>query len=329
MDTTYIAMDWALATFAIAWQAGNAPIEVFESTDGLKAVKNFLVNIPDKKIMTLEEGTYSQWLYTEIKPFVDELIVCNTRRNSLLLEGAKNDRIDALKLLQLLKADLLKPVYHSFDHNIQLRKLVSGYNDFTQFGVRLKNQKSAILRSVGLKKGEKLNETFYTEEIVLKRVQEQIDLIQRHQSEIKNEFDKVRRRNESIRLLESIPGIGEINSVRILAAVVDPHRFENKDKFLSYAGLVKHERSSAGKVYSHRSTSFNRGLKLAFRTATLVCIQDGKENYFNKYYNWKLSKGLPAHDARNATARKIAVIALGVMKSKKKFNENKLKPFTD
>ena len=148
MRDIHIAMDWAQSTFAMAWDDGNGP-EVFESRDGIAAVKHFLEGLTGNKKMTIEEGTASQWLFTEIKPLVNELIVCNTRRNRLLSEGAKNDRIDALKLLKLLKADLLKPVYHTFNKSIELRKLVSGYSDFVRATTRLKNQKSAILRSVG------------------------------------------------------------------------------------------------------------------------------------------------------------------------------------
>lgn len=324
---TYIAMDWAQSTFAIAWQSEMQKMEVFESTGGILVVKEFLLKIEDEKFLTLEEGTSAQWLYTELKPYVDELLVCNPRRNALLSEGAKTDKIDAIKLLQLYRAGLLKPVFHTFHKNIELRKLVSAYNDFVRAAVRLKNQKSAVLRSVGKAKNSNLDESFDVENLVIKKLQEQIELVSRHQNDIKEIFSKYRRKNEAIRLLESIPGIGEVNSVRILAAVVDAKRFENKSKFLSYCGLVKHERSSGGKISSYKSYYYNRGLKLAFKTATLVCIQEGKDNYFNKYYQWKLSEGLPPHDARNATARKIATVALGVLRTNRKFNDKNLKTF--
>jgi len=36
-------------------------------------------------------------LYDLLKPHVTELVVCNPRRNALLKEGSKSDRIDAKK----------------------------------------------------------------------------------------------------------------------------------------------------------------------------------------------------------------------------------------
>jgi len=46
---------------------------------------------------------------------VDELVVCNPRKNALLKDGNKSDRIDARKLADLLRTGMLRPVYHG-DH---------------------------------------------------------------------------------------------------------------------------------------------------------------------------------------------------------------------
>ncbi len=48
--------------------------------------------------VTFEEGTWATWLYDLLKPNVAKLVVCNPRRNALLKEGSKSDRIDARKL---------------------------------------------------------------------------------------------------------------------------------------------------------------------------------------------------------------------------------------
>jgi hypothetical protein len=39
-------------------------------------------------------------------------VVCDPRKNALLKAGNKNDRVDARKLSDLLRAGLLTPVYH-------------------------------------------------------------------------------------------------------------------------------------------------------------------------------------------------------------------------
>jgi hypothetical protein len=61
---------------------------------------------------TFEEGTWAVWLYDLLKPHVSEVLVCNPRKNALLKDGSKSDRIDARKLAELLRGNHLKPVYH-------------------------------------------------------------------------------------------------------------------------------------------------------------------------------------------------------------------------
>ena len=58
--------------------------------------------------VTFEEGTWATWLYDLLKPHVDELVVCNPRKNALLKDGNKSDRIDARKLAELLRGNQLK-----------------------------------------------------------------------------------------------------------------------------------------------------------------------------------------------------------------------------
>ncbi len=54
--------------------------------------------------VTFEEGTWAAWLYDLLKPPVTELVVCDPRKNALLKEGNKSDKIDARKLADLLAA---------------------------------------------------------------------------------------------------------------------------------------------------------------------------------------------------------------------------------
>src|SRR5215467_13700173 len=63
-------------------------------------------------MVTFEEGTSAAWLYDLLRPHVAHLVVCNPRKNALLKQGNKSDRIDARKLAELLRGNYLKSVYH-------------------------------------------------------------------------------------------------------------------------------------------------------------------------------------------------------------------------
>lgn len=139
----YVAVDWAIANMAIARMTEKSDdIRVIDVPSSIKEMQIYLKNLKGTICLTFEETSTSQWLYTELKDYVDKVIVCDPYRNKLLSEGAKTDKIDAKKLVMLLRAGLLKEVYHTADKFIELRKIVSGYEDTIQAGIRIKNQRS-------------------------------------------------------------------------------------------------------------------------------------------------------------------------------------------
>src|ERR1039457_4014207 len=67
-------------------------------------ILQFFAGLRGTLSVTFEEGTWSAWLYDLLNPHVDQLVVCNPRKNALLKDGNKSDRIDARKLAELTGA---------------------------------------------------------------------------------------------------------------------------------------------------------------------------------------------------------------------------------
>ena len=151
----YIAIDWSIINMAIARMTKKSnKITAINVPSDIVELKVYLKNLRGTKILTIEETTATQWLYPELREYVDKILICDPLRNRLLSEGPKTDKIDASKLVQLLKANLVKEVYHSTDKFLYLRRVISGYEDLVKAGVRLKNQRYSLLRACG-KKGDK------------------------------------------------------------------------------------------------------------------------------------------------------------------------------
>ena len=93
----YIGMDVHKEAICIAVLDSSGKL-VMECTIETKAssILDFLKGLRGSLHVTLEEGTWAAWLYDLIKPHVTELVVCNPRRNALLKEGSKSDRLDCL-----------------------------------------------------------------------------------------------------------------------------------------------------------------------------------------------------------------------------------------
>src|ERR1700675_4684397 len=97
----------------IAVQNGSGK-QVMESVIETKAssILQFLHDLGGELRETWEEGTWAAWLYDLLQPQVQHIVVCNPRRNALLKEGSKSDKVDAHKLADLLRTGILRPVYH-------------------------------------------------------------------------------------------------------------------------------------------------------------------------------------------------------------------------
>jgi transposase len=322
----YIALDWAQRNMAIArmTKSSNRVSSVDVPAD-IKELRVYFSRLKGTKILTFEETTTAQWLFTELKPYVSEIVVCDPYRNRLLSEGPKTDRIDAEKLVRLLRSDMLKPVFHCSDDFIHLRKLASGYQDVVKAGVRLKNQRSALFRAVGKDKSDR-ELTHKIERFVLEGIDRGIEAYEEQKKRYEAEFHLAWREHPMIRNLESIPGIGEIGAVKTAAIVVKAERFETDGKWLVYCGLLKLERMSGGRSYGRKTPRYCRTLKSVFKTAALAVINSKAENVFKDYYNYLIqSKHLADFNARHAVARKIATVAFGVMRSGKKFEPGRLR----
>lgn len=312
----YIAMDWSIETVSIARMKSNSQAAKIEDMKAdIRTIKTYLKSLKGKKIMTIEETTGSNWLYVELKDSVNRLIICDPYRNSLLSEGPKTDRIDAGKLCQLLRAGLLKEVYHSQEEDYKIRTLVSSYEDVVKAGVRVTNQMSAIYRSMGMKvKGNSLpNDKVYN--FIANIYSQSIKLYNEQKETYDLVFKELKKTKPEIRYLCTIPGIAETNATKIFSRVIDAGRFATKYKYWSYAGLVKYQKESGNRNYGQKNPRYSRMLKGVYKIGAMTAI--GGKSDIREYYEYLLKeKSLSDKEAQNQVARYIATSSLAVMKHK-------------
>ena len=217
---------------------------------------------------------------------------------------------------------MLKEIYHSGEEAIYLRKLVSGYEDIVKSGVRLKNQKSALFRSEGLDhKRDKCVSKNRSVHFVLKEINKQIQVNENIKKKYEEEFKKLSRKHKEIRLLKSLPGIGIIHAVQIMASVVNIKRFKRKGYFLSYCGLIKHEKMSGGRSYGKRQPRYYRPLKQVFKMASHIVTQEVCNNPLKEFCEYQVNeKQRSSQIARHNVARRLAVLVYGVLKTGERFD---------
>jgi transposase len=330
MKKYYIGLDAHSRTCSFVVMDVKGHVLIRKRVDTTEAeILGLIRSIEGYKELAFEESTLSQWLYVLLKNEVDELVVANP---ALITKSsaAKTDFLDATELADVLRVKRLKPVFHSADERMELRALISGYEDLIQEIVRTKNRITALFRQCAITVGgtafyshpeavEKLPSK--TKQEVARALFEQLSLLVRQRREIYGErFRKNLRRFKELRLLCSIPAFGVVRSNQVVGIVVTPHRFADKYHFFSYAMLIRHKQLSDGTQYGNKRAFGKVQLKAIFKSAAVSALRG--DNAFRRKYDRMRRAGVADKAARNAVSRALAATMLGVWKSGRKYNDH-------
>jgi len=101
-EDKYIGLDVHQASVSVAVldRGGKLTMECVLETKA-SAIVDFIQGVRGSLAVTFEEGTCASWLHDLLQPHVSRLVVCDPRKNALLQDGSKSDRIDARKLAEL------------------------------------------------------------------------------------------------------------------------------------------------------------------------------------------------------------------------------------
>ena len=239
----------------------------------------FLHGLRGELHVTLEEGTWAAWLYDVLKPHVEEIVVCNPRRNALLKEGSKSDKVDARKLAELLRAGLLRAVYHGENRLRTLRELARNYLTISKDQVRVMIRLKALYRSWGIPcSGKQVYTPRHREQWLSKIAQpgvrrraelfyQQLDGLSGVRHTVRGDLLAESRKHQAVRILRQIPLIGPLRAALLLALMQTPHRFRSKRQLWSYSGLGAETHDSAqhryvdGQLQRSKKPQQIRGLK--------------------------------------------------------------------
>lgn len=325
----YIGLDAhsATCTFVVLNEVGDMTHRtIVKTSEG--TLLGFLKTLPGEKILTVEESHVSQWVYVLLNDKVDKLVVCNPVHLGKK-QGPKTDFRDALNLAQALRGNFLKAVYHDESQWIQLRVLVSGYQDLVTEIVRTKNRLKAVFRSEIL---DTSSSKFYSSKersrelshehgrFVADSLFSQIEHLEQRKLEFKAIFLRNMKIYRPLRNLATIPGIEATRANIIMAIVCMPHRFDSKYKFWAYCMLVRYLQISDGKVYGSKRIHARYELKSLFMGAAENAIQGSSS--LKDYYDERRSAGVDHRAAKIAVARRIAAAVLSVLKNNGKFDDH-------
>jgi transposase len=202
---------------------------------------------------------------------------------------AKNDKIDAQKIAVLLRGGMLPQAYVYPERMRATRDLLRRRNHLVQRRAELlahiQNTNSQYnLPELGKKLGRKTNREGLSERFASPCVRKSIELDTALIDTYDRELSALERYilsqakthdRQSLTLLRSVPGIGEILSLTLLYEIENIERFEQVGNFLSYGRLVKCARESAGKKYGTGGAKIgNVHLRWAFGEAACLYLRN-------------------------------------------------------
>src|SRR6202043_447075 len=349
-STKYIGMDVHKESISVAVRndAGKIVMECVIETKA-STILELIDGLRGDLQVTFEEGTWAAWLYDLLKPHVTELVVCNPRRNALLKEGSKSDRIDAKKLAELLRNGSLSAVYHGENGLRMLKELSRSYLTISKDLVRVMNRLKALYRSWAIPcAGTQVYAPRYRSEW-LSKIREagvrrraelyyqQLDALRPFRQQARKELLAEARKHSATKFLCQIPGIGPLRAAHLVAVMQTPHRFRTKRQLWTYSGLglethdsaqyrvVERQLQRSNKPVTLRglNTNHNHDLKDIFKGAAMRASTAAGP--LRDFYEALLAKGRKPTMARLTLARKIAAITLIVWKKEVRFDVNYLK----
>jgi transposase len=325
---------------------GKQVLETIVATEAA-AVIRLLQSISGSLHVTFEETTQAAWLYDVVRGYVAEVIVCDPRRNKLLSEGSKADKPDARKLAELLKAGMLRSVYHGHEGTRTLKELVRAYETLSEDTERTMVRIKALYRSRGIRtpgRGvyqpsqrelwlKQLPETGLQQRVGL--LYEELDDLRPLRKRAKQAMLTESRKHRAVTILRSIPELGPIRCALIVATLDTPHRFRTKHQLWSYAGLavVTHMSSEYdikdGRIFRKRKPLATRGLNRncnrRLKEVFISAATGGSQTEpYRSYLEGLRQRGVRPEMARLTLARHIAAITLRIWKKGETFDPKKL-----
>ena len=334
-DVYYVGMDIHKKIIAFCVKKSD-PIPVMEGT--IPATRSALIewekSLPHPWIGAMEATLFTGWVYDTLKPFATKLKVANP----LLLKAIsaskkKNDRIDAGKIADALRADLLPECYMAPKDIRDLRRALRFRNYLVRLATSLKNKTAGLLMECGAEYNkEKLHGKPYFR-VLLGRLDEvpesvrqmlsfnrhTLDIFEKIQKRLVKDLQKAPLIKDRIERLMTIKGVGEVLALTWALEIGDPQRFSSVKKAISYCGLCSAEKTSAGK--SRRGPISNqRNKHLQWVLIEAAKVASRWNPHLAEIHARELYRG-NRNRATLAVARKLVAYLLAVDKSGKDFED--------
>jgi transposase len=305
-----------------------------------KAFRSFLQTLPPSSQIAVETTGNWYWLIDEMEKAGHTPSLVHAGKAKLMMGHInKTDKLDAWGLAILARNGTLPEVWIPPGELRDQRELPRMRMALGSIRTKLKNRIHATLSKFGITideasdifvgKGRRLLEAAMNElpPETMHSVKEQLQLLDRVEdsiSQAEKRILQVIKKDPTMKLLDTIPGVGAILAIVIALEVGDVKRFATAEKLASYAGKVPRVNSSGGKTYYGRvRPDVNRYLKWAYtEAANAIVLQQHKlpDRHVLRLY-WRVRKSHGHAKAVTAVGRHLAEATYWILKNNEPYRE--------
>ena len=334
-DTIFVGMDLhkKRSAFCVMNKEGEIQKEQ-EMYTTREDVTKFIKSLGKKHPISIVLEPVSQWyVYVDLLDAlgVDVHLAHPRKLKAIATSTSKTDKLDARVLVDHLRTNHLPEAYCSSKKVRGWKEIVRSRSALVRSRTQLKNRIHAVLFKNGLvspvgtlftKRGtDWLNslELEFHFMLSIKSYLYTIDHLNIQIKEIEKEIKKMTKGTKEMKLVKTIPGIGDILAVTIMAEIGEIERFNSYKQLQAYSGLVPWVRNSGGKEWSgHLTKQGSAWLRYAVVEAAVIVARTTKSSDVKDYY-LRIKNRKDSKTAAVATARKILAIIWSVLKNEREF----------
>ncbi len=287
-------------------------------------------------IGAMEATLFTGWIYDFLKPRAAELKVAHPLMlRAIAASKKKNDKIDASKIADCLRADLLPECYMAPAEIREMRRELRFRNLLVGESVKMKNKISGVLMEVGAEYDKyRLHGRRYFSELLetidpeiappsvhrmLKTSRAHMELFRAGSKALIKQLHEDPRIKLRVERLQTIKGVGETLALTWVLEVGDPKRFGRIGQAYSYCGLTSAQKESAGQN-KRGPISKQRNKHLQKMLIEAAKVGPHWNPQLKAVHERELQKG-NKNRATLAVARKLVAYMMAVDRSCKNFQE--------
>jgi len=294
-------------------------------------VEKVLKKLPQGSKIALE-ATGSWWWFVDLAQRTGHEVVMSHPKQTKAIASArlKSDKVDALMLAKLLKADLLPTVWIPPAAQRYVRELLTHRARLVRQRTSVINELHALYAKRNIDAGMIFHRVrppaFRAEDLSgygPRIVEEDVALLgflNRQVQGLDKELKAIAEKDLESKRLMTIPGVGPVNAVAGSCWIGTIERFSNSKKLSSYFGLAPRVRQSGERErHGHITKEGNRMVRSLLIQAALWHIRRGPMSSRRHYLGVCKRRGKPI--ARVAAANKLLGIIFQMMKEKIDYEE--------